>query len=343
MCLKPRKIYRDGRRAKDNYNGKKGEYYNIECFAKCGYCSQCMNEKSNNWVIRAYHESKMHVKMCFITLTYKYNTHFLIKEDVQKFMKRLRRYLEYHYKVKIRAFINGEYGTLKHRPHYHIIIYGWKEQDEKLLYKGINKKGNVILESETIKKLWNLGITSYQPFDIHEIPYITLYETARDTESYQYKTTHEQLAKWLKEIKEKPLNKIKSKEEKAHRRKLVKNIEKYMRIMEKNKAEYLIIREFNLWSKALGWEHFYKEYKKCTNYDWKEYIEDKEFVTPSPWIKKLANMGDKSAIAEMQRRTALLSSISITEEEERKKNIIKNVYMHKDKMLKHTFTVYEEL
>ena len=100
MCLRPKKIYRAGIRKEDNYNGKKGDKYDIETFVKCGTCIQCQNEKANNWVIRNMYEKEEHKEMCFITLTYKENPIFLIKKDIQDFIKRLRRYLEYHEKRK---------------------------------------------------------------------------------------------------------------------------------------------------------------------------------------------------------------------------------------------------
>ena len=77
-----------------------------------------------------------------------------------------------------------------------------------------------------------------------------------------------------------------------------------------------------MYSKSLGWEEFEKQYDNYSNYTFTEYIQDKEFVTPSPWVKKLANKGDYNAILEMRKREEMIQQ-SENEEEEKKKNFIK--------------------
>lgn len=109
MCLYPRKISRNGKYKENNYNGKKGEEYNISVFAKCGTCIQCMAEKANNWVIRNFYESQKHKNICFVTLTYKENPIILIKRHLQLFCKRLRKKISKN-GAKIRFFSAGEYG-----------------------------------------------------------------------------------------------------------------------------------------------------------------------------------------------------------------------------------------
>ena len=72
--------------------------------------------------------------------------------------------------------------------------------------------------------------------------------------------------------------------------------------MEREKKKFYAVKEFNTWSQGLGWEEFKKEYDKNSIKCYEEYIADKLFVTPTPWVKRLANMGDKQAAAEMFRR-----------------------------------------
>lgn len=199
MCLHPQKRNLIGEYKADNWKGKKGEKYNIEAFTKCGFCAQCIAEKANNWVIRNYYENKAHIDKCFITLTYAKNTYFLVKKDLQDFIKRLRKELSKN-NIKIRTFNAGEYGTEKHRPHFHIIIYGWK--DERPIYKGLSKKGYPMFESELIKKTWNKGITVYQEFNENEIPYIALYDTNNENISYQYKMKRKEVDKMIKQLKQ---------------------------------------------------------------------------------------------------------------------------------------------
>ena len=113
-----------------------------------------MNKARRDWAFRLYEESKDHAFTYFITLTYDdYNLPFLnletgeypvrlnkidtevfletdriekivLKSDVQKFMKSVRRQQQYYEKKnkipqqKIRYYITSEYGTQKtKRPH----------------------------------------------------------------------------------------------------------------------------------------------------------------------------------------------------------------------------------
>ena len=70
----------------------------------------------------------------FVTLTYD-DEHLpagstLVKSDLQKFIKRLRRDVEPR---KIKYFACGEYGTQTQRPHYHLIILGLNNNDCDLI------------------------------------------------------------------------------------------------------------------------------------------------------------------------------------------------------------------
>ena len=104
---------------------------------------------------------------------------------------------------------------------------------------------------------------------------------------------------------------------------------------ENKKNKYICIKEFNGWSKALGWEQFYKEYQKNKEtYDFKEYFEDKEFLTPSPWVIKLANKGDKRAINEMLSRSAELAT-NLTVEELKSKNLARLMSKRKNEIFKY--------
>lgn len=311
MCLSPKWIYKKGKYKKDNYNGLEGDIYEIGAYTKCGCCEQCMNEKSNNWVVRNYYESKAHEKISFITLTYEKNPVILVRKDLQDFIKRLRRYLDYRKEKKVRIFQCGEYGTLNGRPHYHITVYGWTDEDAKFL--DVNKRKNIVYQSQIIQNLWGKGRTSYQEFNMHEIPYITLYSTPAETFKRAYKMTREK-AKSLKEY-------YKSYLTPKERKNVLKELAEIVKEMDTKKAKYYAVKEFNGWSQALGWAKFEEEYYKSSNYTWVEYIENKEFVTPSPWVKKLANIGDVAAIEEMRRRENEIEKCETTEEERTKNNL----------------------
>ena len=313
MCLNPKWIYKTGNYKDDNYRGKKGDFYELGTYSKCGSCTVCINEKMNNWVVRNFYEEKAHEKKCFITLTYRDNPYIIVKKDLQDFMKRLRFNLDKTTGEKIRAFSAMEYGELNNRPHAHLIIYGW--EDNKPKYLDINNRKNIVYQSELIQNIWKLGRTSYQPFYENEIPYIALYETSQETFKKSYKMTME---------KNKQLEKLATKiKNKRQRENLYKELKEQRELLVKEKEKYLQIKERNSWSIALGWEKFFKEFEQNpNNYPFIEYIQDKEFVTPSPWVKKLANMGFPSAIEEMYRREQMIEQ-SANEKEEKVKNLLK--------------------
>lgn len=172
-----------------------------EILLPCGRCAACTIRKRKEMTVRLYHESAMYndESCCFITLTYNdesvpttddtpLNDEFQTKEvdrgvgslplqtllvsDVQKFMKRLRRHLEYRPKSlkkrigrdyvprPIRYFCCGEYGSKFRRPHYHLIIYGWRPSD---LTPWQTRNGHMIYRSAQIEKLWKYGFSTVAP------------------------------------------------------------------------------------------------------------------------------------------------------------------------------------
>lgn len=91
----------------------------------CGQCMNCRLQKREEWCLRILHEHLMWDSCIFLTLTYS-DDHLpenesLVKSDLQKFFKRLRKRLG---KRKIAYFASGEYGEENGRPHYHCIIFG---------------------------------------------------------------------------------------------------------------------------------------------------------------------------------------------------------------------------
>lgn len=74
----------------------------------------------------------------------------LMYEDIQKFLKRLRK----AYRGKLRYFVAGEYGEQTARPHYHMILYGWRPKDLENLYK-IHHNG--YYTSKWLADIWRMG------------------------------------------------------------------------------------------------------------------------------------------------------------------------------------------
>lgn len=111
------------------------------------------------------HELGYHEDSIFITLTYD-DDHLppnssLVKTDLVKFFKRLRRRLDVDGR-KIKYYACGEYGEETQRPHYHSIIFGMslEPQDKNLIMqcwpfcdwenKSIRKNSFGLAEAESI-------------------------------------------------------------------------------------------------------------------------------------------------------------------------------------------------
>ncbi len=121
----------------------------------CGQCIACRLNYGKLWSIRMMEELKHHDKACFATLTYDeehlgyvcedYGSPVLVKSDLQKFWKRLRK------ERSVRYFACGEYGDRFGRPHYHAIIYGVDPSEVDLIQKywdkGYVKLGTVTPDS----------------------------------------------------------------------------------------------------------------------------------------------------------------------------------------------------
>lgn len=178
----------------------------------CGKCPACLIQKRKDMSVRLTHERSMSEDCCFITLTYDdehlpktdcaswsdgsrpilwrgddFGIATLLPADVQKFMKRLRRHLEYVPKKKtevrdhvesgkIRYFAVGEYGGKTKRPHYHILIFGWKPSDLKVHQW---KKGYTIYRSAQIEKLWTYGFSTIGDVNAGVAKYCARYVTKK--------------------------------------------------------------------------------------------------------------------------------------------------------------------
>lgn len=144
------------------------QYEDDYSFVPCGRCSNCMKTRIQSWVFRLEQELKVSETSRFMTLTYndlhlpytKTGLPTLVKQDLQKFFKRLRHYqkttigkndLERGLRLAnkpIKYYAVGEYGE-DGRPHYHIILYnvGSLESIYNAWDKGIIHNGTVTPKS----------------------------------------------------------------------------------------------------------------------------------------------------------------------------------------------------
>jgi len=128
------------------------------------------------------HETKGHVISSFVTLTYRNDSlpvgHTLVKDDLQRFFKRLRKSI---YPNKLRYYAVGEYGGQTSRPHYHAIIFGYRPSDCKeygIAYNsayGSNKRENKLYTSKKLDAIWKEGNCMIGSVDWESASYVARY------------------------------------------------------------------------------------------------------------------------------------------------------------------------
>lgn len=157
----------------------------------CGQCIGCRLERSRQWAIRCVHESQLHEKNCFITLTFRQAcpwwpaqrpadrvdpTYSLHKFYVQDFMKRLRFKFAGSHKSGIRYFHCGEYGEEFERPHHHACLFNFDFPD-KYFWK--NSGGFPLYRSPILEELWPHGYSSIGACTFETAAYVARYVTKK--------------------------------------------------------------------------------------------------------------------------------------------------------------------
>lgn len=147
MCLTPINLKNPNWVVTDN------SFVDNSYIVPCGHCEECQKDIANEWAYRCVDELKAHSENCFVTFTYAETDQSLHKKDMQDFLKRLRRRIE---PIKIRYFGCGEYGKRGGRPHFHLILFGWKPKDLVLFF--ISKEGNQVYKSKFLEEIWQGGL-----------------------------------------------------------------------------------------------------------------------------------------------------------------------------------------
>lgn len=169
----------------------------------CGQCMNCRIAKSKTWACRNVLENLDSEQSCFVTLTYAPGfvpivNHYtgevgrgdkgivdqgeiiqnltLWPEDVQKFIKRLRRRYEYHEGKKLRYYYAGEYGPKTLRPHYHLLLYNYIPSD--LEFWKTHNGQNWFLSKE-LAEIWGMGFVSIGILTYQSAAYVARYTTKK--------------------------------------------------------------------------------------------------------------------------------------------------------------------
>lgn len=176
-------------------------------FIPCGKCIGCRAKQRKEWAIRIELEAKKYKNNYFVTLTYNpenitipdemtvinkdgsettyYNDGSwqgtVVKEDLQKFIKRLRRQFEYHYNhTGTRFYACSEYGQNgTNRPHYHIILLNCPKLNLKPLKNYNPKTKDPYYDCDLIAETWGKGFITVGRVTTETINYTTGYCTKK--------------------------------------------------------------------------------------------------------------------------------------------------------------------
>lgn len=158
----------------------------------CGQCVGCRLKYSREWANRCMLELKYHEEAYFVTLTYDeehvhrgyyadpdtgeaFENLTLCPEDLQLFLKNLRRQQEYHFPhaAQIRFFACGEYGSQTMRPHYHAIIFSLHLEDLEPFGRSFD--GFQYYRSQYLEKIWKNGFVGVSQVSWETCAYVARY------------------------------------------------------------------------------------------------------------------------------------------------------------------------
>lgn len=200
---------------KNKENAEKGSY-NRFMLIPCRHCFACSINYAADWATRMAMECKLNCGKhnYFVTLTYDdahlpvyesidyvnengdkttffnrgedtWNTGTLQKDHSQKFIKRLRRYLEEHSELgQFKFYLCGEYGELG-RPHYHAILMDCRLDETKFYDCKIDKNHHDVWKSKELEKLWGMGFVDVAEASIEDMAYTARYVQKKWIKSFK--------------------------------------------------------------------------------------------------------------------------------------------------------------
>ncbi|QXP08077.1 MAG: replication initiator protein [Arizlama microvirus] len=145
----------------------------------CGQCVGCRLERSRQWAIRLLKENKLHDRSSFLTLTYD-EKHIprlpsgrptLVLEDIQLFLKKLRKHFAPH---PLRFFQCGEYGETTQRPHHHMILFGEDFCKDREPIEN-SPSGHPQYTSPTLTSKWGKGRCTISEVSFESSAYVARY------------------------------------------------------------------------------------------------------------------------------------------------------------------------
>lgn len=146
----------------------------------CGGCQGCRMDAAQSWAIRGWHEARTNAfpvgeagGSAFLTLTIEpakllpHNSVML--RSLQLFMKRLR----FAVKKPVRYLECGEYGELRGRAHYHVLVFGFDFPDRTVSHT--SKDGHTLYNSKLLSELWPFGRALIGSVSFQSARYVAAY------------------------------------------------------------------------------------------------------------------------------------------------------------------------
>lgn len=149
----------------------------------CGKCPECTKSYFTDWATRASREIAQWDCSLFITLTYS-DEHLppdnsLHKEEFQKFIKKVKKYLGSSKQNPVRQSYCGEYGSKTNRPHYHLILYN-ADFIDKIPHRTTDQ-GHPVFTSKTLTRLWGKGHVEFGFASAATVAYLYKYILKKKT------------------------------------------------------------------------------------------------------------------------------------------------------------------
>lgn len=146
----------------------------------CGKCLACLKRWREIWTHRLMLENLCHSASAFVTLTYAEDTvpqdGSLRPADFVGFMKRMREHVARKEGQKLRFYGVGEYGDKTGRPHYHVLLFGYKS-----CLGGMSRYGrdapDCCSQCDLVRDVWGLGHVGLGTVTHQSVRYVCSYMT----------------------------------------------------------------------------------------------------------------------------------------------------------------------
>lgn len=169
VCFFPMKAYRgrEGGHAKGmTFSPQKSVGSGYLHTLPCGICLGCKMDRAEGWAIRSAHEARMcadhapgNPGSVFLTLTFDPEhlprDNSVSLERLQVFVRALRYRLERDgVVIRVRYYAAAEYGELRGRAHYHLLLFGFRFPDRT---HWTTVRGHRLYKSELLSLAWPYG------------------------------------------------------------------------------------------------------------------------------------------------------------------------------------------